>query len=74
MDHAQIHKTIQNKKYCTSIVSLMKRKKLLGQPNTNFINVEIVKNVNYDIAFTVVLFDLNYHIVVNDVFISKIHS
>ena len=52
----------------------MKRKKLLGQPNINFINVEIVKNVNYDIAFTVVLFDLNYHIVVNDVFISKIYS
>ena len=52
----------------------MKRKKLLGQPNTNFINVEIVKNVNYDIAFTVVLFDLSDHIVVNDVFISKIHS
>ena len=70
------HKSIKQykKKCCASIISLMKRKKLLGKPNTNFINVEIVKNVNYDIAFTVVLFDLNYHIVVNDVFISKIHS
>ena len=47
MDHAQIHKTIQNKKYCTSIVSLMKRKKLFGRPNIYMGYANFLILINY---------------------------